>query len=65
VDTFVHEINQVKPSKIRIEADEVTYCLHIIIRFEIERELFEEKVKIAELPEVWNQKYMDYLGLKI
>jgi carboxypeptidase Taq len=65
VDTFVHEINQVKPSKIRIEADEVTYCLHIIIRFEIERELFEEKVKIAELPEVWNQKYMDYLGMKI
>jgi len=65
LDAFVRSINRVKPSKIRIEADEVTYCLHIIIRFEIERALFLEKVTVKELPEVWNQKYMDYLGLKI
>jgi len=65
LDTFVHAINQVKPFKIRVEADEVTYCLHIIIRFEIERDLFLNKVTIKELPEVWNQKYMDYLSLKI
>jgi carboxypeptidase Taq len=65
LDAFVHAINQVRPSKIRVEADEVTYSLHIIIRFEIERDLFAGKVKISELPEVWNQKYKDYLGLKI
>jgi carboxypeptidase Taq len=65
LDRFVHAINAVKPSKIRIEADEVTYCLHIIIRFEIEKAWFEGKVKVAELPELWNQKYMDYLGVKI
>lgn len=62
---FVLAINQVRPSKIRIRADEVTYGLHIIIRFEIERALFSGKVTVAELPEVWNQKYKDYLGLRI
>ena len=65
LDKFVHAINQVQPSKIRVEADEVTYCLHVIIRFEIEKALFEGKVKVAELPEVWNQKYADYLGVEI
>jgi carboxypeptidase Taq len=62
---FVHAVNQVKPSKIRIEADEVTYSLHVVIRFEIERALFADKVTVPELPEVWNQKYLDYLGVKV
>jgi carboxypeptidase Taq len=65
LDTFVFAINQVKPSKIRVEADEVTYGLHIIIRFEIERDLMEGKITVAELPEVWNQKYKDYLNIDI
>lgn len=65
LDIFVRAVNEVKPSKIRVEADEVTYCLHVIIRFEIERELIAGKISIAELPEIWNQKYKDYLGLKI
>jgi carboxypeptidase Taq len=65
LEPFVHAINQVKPSKIRVEADEVTYCLHIIIRFNIERDLFADKITIKELPEIWNQSYKDYLGLKI
>lgn len=65
VGAFVHAVNQVKPSKIRIEADEVTYSLHVIIRFEIERALFADKVTIPELPEVWNQKYADYLSVKV
>jgi len=65
LDAFVRAINEVKPSKIRIEADEVTYGLHIIIRFNLERELFADKIKVAELPEIWNQSYRDYLGLKI
>jgi carboxypeptidase Taq len=62
---FVHAINEVKPSKIRTEADEVTYSLHIIIRFQIEKDLFADKIKIDELPEIWNQEYEEYLGLKI
>jgi carboxypeptidase Taq len=65
LDSFVHAINEVKPSKIRVEADEVTYCLHIIIRFNIERELFAEKLTVKELPEIWNQSYKDYLDLTI
>ncbi len=65
LDSFVHAINQVKPSKIRVEADEVTYCMHIIIRFNLERDLFANKVTVKELPQVWNQRYKDYLGVKI
>jgi carboxypeptidase Taq len=65
LDKFVHAINQVRPSKIRVEADEVTYCLHIIIRFNIERDLFAGKISVKELPEIWNQSYKDYLGIRI
>jgi len=65
LDTMVFAINEVKPSKIRIEADEVTYCLHVIIRFEIERDLMADKITVADLPEIWNQKYKDYLGIDI
>jgi len=64
-DKFVFAINKVEPSKIRIEADEATYSLHIIIRFEIERDLFAGKISVAELPGIWNQKYKEYLGLDI
>jgi carboxypeptidase Taq len=65
LDTFVHAINHVKPSKIRVEADEVTYCIHVIIRFNLERDLFADKITVAELPEIWNQKYKEYLGVEI
>jgi carboxypeptidase Taq len=65
LDGFVHAINRVRPSKIRIEADEVTYNLHIIIRFQIETELFNGKASVNELPELWNQKYAEYLGVQI
>ncbi|MEM3731418.1 MAG: carboxypeptidase M32 [Candidatus Bathyarchaeia archaeon] len=65
LEKFVHAINQVKPSKIRVEADEVTYCLHIVIRFNLERDLFAEKITVKELPELWNQSYEKYLGVKI
>ena len=65
LDKFVHAVNHVKPSKIRIEADEVTYCLHIIIRFNLERDLFADKIKVAELPQIWNQSYNEYLGVDI
>lgn len=65
LDPFLHAINRVQRSKIRIEADEVTYSIHIIIRFELERDLFADKIKVDELPDVWNQKYADYLGVKV
>ncbi len=65
LDDFVRAINRVKPSKIRVEADEITYCLHVIIRFEIERELIAGKISVADLPEIWNRKYKDYLGVNI
>ena len=65
VDAFVHAINRVAPSKIRIEADEVTYGLHIIIRFEMERDLFAGELTVAELPEVWNGKYREHLGVEV
>jgi carboxypeptidase Taq len=65
LDDFVHAINQVKPSKIRIEADEVTYCLHIIIRFNLERDLFADKITIDELPQIWNESYRQYLGVDV
>ena len=50
LDKFVHAINNVVPSKIRVTADEVTYCLHVIIRFEIERDIVAGKISINELP---------------
>lgn len=65
LDKFIRAINKVALSKIRIEADEVTYNLHVIIRFEIERDLFADKIAVNELPEAWNQKYADYLGVKV
>ncbi len=65
LDGFVHAINHVKPSKIRVEADEVTYGLHVIIRFNIERDLFADKITIDELPQIWNESYSEYLGVTV
>lgn len=63
LDTFYRAINRVKPSFIRVEADEVTYNLHIFLRFELEQELLERRLKVADLPEAWNAKMQAYLGL--
>jgi len=52
------------PSFIRTDADELTYNIHAIIRFEIEKDLFDDKIKIGDLPEVWNTKYKEYLGIE-
>ncbi|NHJ04505.1 MAG: carboxypeptidase M32 [Candidatus Heimdallarchaeota archaeon] len=62
---FVHAINQVIPSKIRIHADPVTYSMHIILRYEIEKDIFSDKITVDEIPAVWNQKMKDYLGMDI
>ncbi len=58
-------INKVKPWPIRIESDELTYHLHILIRYEIERDLIGGMLAIEDVPEVWNAKYKDYLGIDI
>jgi carboxypeptidase Taq len=62
-DSFYHAINRVQPSLIRVEADEVTYNLHVLVRFEIECDILTGKLKVADLPEAWNAKYTEYLGI--
>ncbi|MDA3972475.1 carboxypeptidase M32 [Enterococcus thailandicus] len=61
---FYRSLKRTRASLIRIEADSLTYPLHIIIRYEIEKMIFNENLAIAELPEVWNQKYEEYLGVR-
>ncbi|WP_442893549.1 carboxypeptidase M32 [Bacillus sp. 2205SS5-2] len=63
LDNFYRAINESKPSLIRIEADELTYALHIIIRYEIEKGLFNDEIEVKDLPRVWNEKYEEYLGV--
>lgn len=62
-EAFYTALNVVRPSLIRVDADEVTYNLHIFVRFELEQALLEEKLSINDLPEAWNAKYEDYLGI--
>jgi carboxypeptidase Taq len=56
-------VNRVNPSLIRVEADEVTYNFHVMLRFELELALLEGQLRVSELPEAWNAKMADYLGL--
>lgn len=63
LDEFILGINKSTPSLIRTEADELTYCLHIMVRYEVEKMIFEGNVSIDELPALWNQKYQEYLGI--
>lgn len=65
LDQFLKKLNEVKPTLIRTESDEVTYNIHIIIRFEIERGLIEGKIKVKDLPKIWNEKYKTYLGITV
>lgn len=57
-------VNRVKDSLIRVEADEISYPLHVMLRFEMERDLFADNLQVKDIPQVWNQKMQDYLGLK-
>lgn len=63
LDAFLAAINKAEPGPIRIEADELTYPLHILIRYELEKELFSGSCKVSDLPKLWNQKYTEYLGI--
>jgi carboxypeptidase Taq len=63
METFYRALNKVTPSLIRVEADEVTYSLHIMLRFELELALLKGDLAVKDLPAVWNQKMKDYLGV--
>lgn len=63
LDTFYRAINKVQPSLIRVDADEVTYNLHVIIRFDLELELLEGKLAVRDLPEAWRERYRSDLGV--
>ena len=65
VDRWYREINAVEPSLIRVEADEATYNLHIILRFELEQELLAGSFPLEQLPEEWNRRMWDYLGIEV
>jgi carboxypeptidase Taq len=63
VDAFYRAVNKVEPSLIRTEADEVTYNLHVILRFELEKVLLDGTLKVDDAPEAWNAKMKEYLGV--
>ena len=63
-DELFRVANRVRPSLIRVDADEVTYSLHIIIRFEIEKALINDGLAVADIPALWNEKYRHYLGIE-
>ncbi len=65
VEAVYRSVNKMQPSLIRVEADELTYCLHIILRFEIEQALYNGDLKAADLPEFWNAKMKEYLGVDV
>jgi carboxypeptidase Taq len=64
-DRLFQAVNRVQPSLIRVEADEATYSLHVIIRFELEQALINGEVTVEELPEAWNAKYKEYLDIDV
>lgn len=64
LEEFIRIINRVHPDLIRTEADELTYCLHIMVRYEMEKKMIEEECSVDELPEMWNGLYEEYLGIR-
>ena len=65
VDSFYRAINRVKPSFIRIEADELTYSLHIMVRYELEKQLISGTLEVKDVPAAWNRLYQEYLGVEV
>mgnify|MGYP001042177947 CR=1 FL=1 len=65
LDEFIRAINSSKPSFVRTESDELTYSIHILIRYEIEKGIFDGTIDVNNLKEVWNQKYYQHLGVKV
>ena len=65
VDMFYRAVNAVNPSLIRIEADELTYCLHIMVRYELEKLLISGTLEVKDIPAAWNRLYKEYLGVEV
>jgi carboxypeptidase Taq len=65
VESFYREVNTVEPSLIRVEADEATYNLHIILRFELEQAMLADEFSLEQLPEEWNRRMWEYLGIEV
>jgi carboxypeptidase Taq len=65
LDAFVRAINRAEPGLIRVDADETTYSLHIILRFELEQEMIEGSVALEDLPEIWNARMDEFLGVEV
>jgi carboxypeptidase Taq len=65
LDAFVRAINRAEPGLIRVDADETTYSLHIILRFELEQDLLEGTVALEDLPEIWNARMKEFLGVEV
>jgi carboxypeptidase Taq len=65
LNEFHRAINTVQPSYIRVEADEVTYALHIILRFELEHDIIEGKLETSEIPSVWNENFEKMMGIPV
>ena len=64
-EQFYRAVNKVQPSLIRTEADELTYCLHVMVRYEIEKQLIAGTLEIKEVPAEWNRLYKEYLGVDV
>lgn len=65
IDEFVSLLNIPKCGQLRMTADELTYCMHIILRYEIERDLFSDKIKVGDIPKIWNKKMLEYLNITV
>jgi carboxypeptidase Taq len=65
LERFLAGINRVQPSLIRIKADEVTYGMHVILRFELEQDLVNGRVAVRDLPSIWNERMDEYLGVDV
>jgi carboxypeptidase Taq len=64
-DRLYRAVNRVTPSFIRVEADEATYALHIILRFELEQGLIDGTLSVRDLPEAWNSRFQEYFGIRV
>lgn len=64
-DMFYRAVNRAEPSLVRIEADELSYCLHIMVRYEIEKQLIAATLAVKDMPAEWNRLYKEYLGVDV
>lgn len=62
---FYRAVNKAQPSLIRVDADELTYCFHIMVRYEIEKKLIAGTLSVSEVPGAWNWLYQEYLGIEV